>query len=584
MRRRSLCRAPTSICRPSSLKLVEHFGPARAHERTNLAWLRTHMTEDDVISSEGEAEFATTLELAGGQATATAFYQQQHQQQGMAVDIPDFDDSLIPEALDILGFDLETVPSLSAGGFAAALGMGGLGSTYDIGNSGIGVFGTGLDAEAGGIPKTSTTTTTTTSNDAGSRGQSGGLGGQGGTNSPPIDDDGDETKRRRTTGGSNQREVQRRYRERKKERTKELEQQVEILQARLNELESGAAAKHHAGVAYADGSEMSTCTAAAAEQQSLDEHAAVRQFEDGVKRLKILLERGASDGELRSTLSKMCGHVCTRLLTPESNFGRAMMHRHARVLNEANERDGGSGEMVVCGSVRGGFLKANPSANPEGSDALWTLSAEEARLHWQSVVDRFEDVVPPSEVNKLVEWRNKYVAGLSDIYKRRQDLGMQLAFTGPSVIGAGGAGAGAAAAAAGGGGRTGVAPLGTLPLLPTHPAGPPNGSASNVDGVGGAEVTAAAVRGATHVTGLDSFKAHSDMFTDTMSVIDALKASVADELKFKHVNTSELIGGVVQARTAAHVAILSFPLLPDPLAVASEIIRRRHTRQQALTV
>ena len=90
--------------------------------------------------------------------------------------------------------------------------------------------------------------------------------------------------------------------------------------------------------------------------------------------------------------------------------------------------------------------------------------------------------------------------------------------------------------------------------------------------------------------GFDSFKAHSAMFTDTMSVIDALKASVvgfyklnqlthtlkapgfnhltytvceklvsrfafkfnlyrysvAEELQFKHVKTSELIGGVVQ--------------------------------------
>ena len=64
-----------------------------------------------------------------------------------------------------------------------------------------------------------------------------------------------------------------------------------------------------------------------------------------------------------------------------------------------------------------------------------------------------------------------------------------------------------------------------------------------------------------------------------MSVIDALKASVAEELKFKHIQSSELIQGVVQVRTCAHVAILSYPLLPDPLAVASEIIRRRRARQ-----
>ena len=94
-------------------------------------------------------------------------------------------------------------------------------------------------------------------------------------------------------------------------------------------------------------------------------------------------------------------------------------HGHARVLNESNEGDGaGAGDMIVCGSVSGGFLKANPSANPEGTDAVWTLGDAEAREHWHGVVDQFEDVVPPNEINKLLEWRNKYVAGLSDIYRR----------------------------------------------------------------------------------------------------------------------------------------------------------------------
>ena len=75
-----------------------------------------------------------------------------------------------------------------------------------------------------------------------------------------------------------------------------------------------------------------------------------------------MIERGASDAELRSTLTKMCGEMCPKLLTPESNFGRAMMHRHAKILNEAKERGDGTGDMIVCGGVAGGFLKVGCGA------------------------------------------------------------------------------------------------------------------------------------------------------------------------------------------------------------------------------
>eukprot|EP00740_Mantoniella_antarctica_P021638 CAMPEP_0198678370 /NCGR_PEP_ID=MMETSP1468-20131203/658_1 /TAXON_ID=1461545 /ORGANISM="Mantoniella sp, Strain CCMP1436" /LENGTH=63 /DNA_ID=CAMNT_0044415625 /DNA_START=62 /DNA_END=253 /DNA_ORIENTATION=- len=61
-----------------------------------------------------------------------------------------------------------------------------------------------------------------------------------------------------------------------------------------------------------------------------------------------------------------------------------------------------------------------------------------------------------------------------------------------------------------------------------------------------------------------------------MSVLDALKASVAEELKFKADRVKEIINGAVQARTAAHIVIMSYPLLPDPLAIASELARRRN--------
>ena len=406
-------------------------------------------------------------------------------------------------------------------------------------------------------------------------GGGGGGGEKGGAGGSTVDDD--AKRKRAPTGGKNQREVQKRYRERKKEYTKDLEKQVAALHARLREVESAEASRKHEGVAViaaglANGLAMgmsSSFTLSAQDKNASEEDMAVRQYGAGIEKLKDLLDRGASDTELRSVISKMCVQVCTRLLTPESNFGRAMMHRHAKILNE--ERMGadggaGAGEMVVCGSVCGGFLKANPSANPDDR-AVWSLGDDEARVHWKKVVDHFEDVVPPNEVNKLLEWRNEYVAGLSDIYSRRQELGLQLAFTGPNQPQT----AAAAPVRTDGGER-----LAFVTAADNNKDGDAAGNhliQPRGEGVtsGHAVPPVPSIDDAT----LSSFSAHTSLYIDTMSIIEALKASVAAELKFKHDNTSDLINGRVTARTCAHIALLSYPLMPDPLAVASEVAARR---------
>jgi|AntAceMinimDraft_5_1070358.scaffolds.fasta_scaffold11585_1 hypothetical protein len=237
----------------------------------------------------------------------------------------------------------------------------------------------------------------------------------------------EDAKRQRTAGtGGNQREVQRRYRERKKERTKELEQRVATLQARLHDLESGAGVSGGGSKDSRD-SEMSTCEGVEANEENM-----MHAFRDGTERLQTLVERGASDSELRTALNKMCGNMaCSRQLTPESNFGRAMMHKHAALLNDVKE-GGGTPGLDVCTSVCGGYLKANASVK-EGTDKPLWLGDAEAKAHWSSVVDRFEPLMPPCDMVKLLEWRNEYVSGISAIYKRRQQLGAQLAFTGRSV-------------------------------------------------------------------------------------------------------------------------------------------------------
>lgn len=184
---------------------------------------------------------------------------------------------------------------------------------------------------------------------------------------------------------------------------------------------------------------------------------------------------------------------------------------------------------------------------------VW-LGDAEANTHWSNVVDQFEPLVAPREVTKLIEWRNEYVAGIRSIYKRRRKLGVHLAFTGRSKGVPPDSATAAAAVTAGGV---------SLPLSPR----------SSASGSGPTALTPIQVVGGG-VDVITSFVDQCNMFTDTLSILEALKQNVAEELAFESEKMMEIIS--VQARMSAHIVILSYPLLPDPLAMATELMRRQN--------
>jgi hypothetical protein len=113
-------------------------------------------------------------------------------------------DSLIHEALGILGFNLESVPSLSQGGFAAALGAGGMDAADDVGGDGGGVFGAaGFDVGDGGggagaLHANTTYTRTTTGAARHSAAAAAAVKAEA---DAAMDEEEEEGKRRRTTVG-----------------------------------------------------------------------------------------------------------------------------------------------------------------------------------------------------------------------------------------------------------------------------------------------------------------------------------------------------------------------------------------------
>ena len=134
------------------------------------------------------------------------------------------------------------------------------------------------------------------------------------------------------------------------------------------------------------------------------------------------------------------------------------------------------------------------------------------------------DDVPPSEINKLIRFRDEYVRGISNIYEERQSIGAKLAgvgqpFARPAVNGKGG-------------------------------DSPPSGSDGS-DDIIVAETT------------------QGEAFVDTMSVVEALRESVTRELQFKMNSMPTLILETLSPRTSAKVAVTSYPFLPDMVAIAS---------------
>lgn len=392
-----------------------------------------------------------------------------------------------------------------------------------------------------------------------------------------ADGDGEDGGKKARTTGSNQRAVQKRYRERKKQHTASLEAKVAELQSRIDELESekremsdlganGATDRRAAqggdesGIASTacglvdaasiggDGRMSSTCEKARKEY--------LLKFGERVRHMRSALERGASDGELRQTLRVMLAHCLGKNpeFAPSGPALNSMITSNARMLNReaaaaANVRggnvsthsggsEGSDGFMAhpelktalmrsnegivrangaVCQSVCGGPLRVTiDGSNP---------SEEEASAHWITVAGALRDSVPPSEVTKLIRWRDEYVAAISNIYEERQRIGAKLAGVGQSYA------------------RTGS----------RGDDSPPSDESTPGDGT--SPIVAETTQG--------------EAFVDTIAVVEALRESVTRELELKMRSIPALVLETLSPRTSAAIIVSSYPFLPDAVAIAS---------------
>ena len=379
-----------------------------------------------------------------------------------------------------------------------------------------------------------------------------------------ADIDTNDGKKARTTG-ANQRAVQKRYRERKKQHTASLEAKVAELQSRIDDLESekkGAAAHtNDTNGESGDAMQSAACGLRLAGADAREPQSAVCEyarreyllkFGERVRAMKGILERGASDGELRHSLRQLMAYCMGK--NPDYSPG-SLIKSNAQMLNreacsskrgklsDSDGSSGGEGLMShpeyknavirsneghvrcegfegagrsVCQSVCGGPLRVTI----DGS----TPSEDEANAHWITVAKTVLDEVPPSETNKLIRFRDEYVRGISNIYEERQSIGAKLAGVGQPF---------ASAAVNGKGGDS-----------------PPSGSDGS-DDIIVAETT------------------QGEAFVDTMAVVEALRQSVTRELQFKMNSMPTLVLETLSPRTSAKVAVTSYPFLPDMVAIAS---------------
>ena len=393
-----------------------------------------------------------------------------------------------------------------------------------------------------------------------------------------ADGDGEDGGKKARTTGSNQRAVQKRYRERKKQHTASLEAKVAELQSRIDELVSekremsdlganGATDRRAAqggdesGIASTacglvdaasiggDGRMSSACEKARKEY--------LLKFGERVRHMRSALERGASDGELRQALRGMVAHCLGK--NPDSSPSgpalKSMMTSNARMLNReaasqqadaqqgpvsthSGGSEGSDGFMAhpelktalmrsnegivrangaVCQSVCGGPLRVTiDGSNP---------SEEEASAHWITVAGALRDSVPPSEVTKLIRWRDEYVAAISNIYEERQHIGAKLAGVGQSYA------------------RTGS----------RGDDSPPSDESTPGDGT--SPIVAETTQG--------------EAFVDTIAVVEALRESVTRELELKMRSIPALVLETLSPRTSAAIIVSSYPFLPDAVAIAS---------------
>jgi len=172
---------------------------------------------------------------------------------------------------------------------------------------------------------------------------------------------------------------------------------------------------------------------------------------------------------------------------------------------------------AVCQSVCGGPLRVTiDGSNP---------SEEEASAHWITVAGALRDSVPPSEVTKLIRWRDEYVAAISNIYEERQRIGAKLAGVGQPYA------------------RTGS----------RGDDSPPSDESTPGDGT--SPIVAETTQG--------------EAFVDTIAVVEALRESVTGELELKMRSIPALVLETLSPRTSAAIIVSSYPFLPDAVAIAS---------------
>ena len=419
--------------------------------------------------------------------------------------LPPFDDALIPEALGILGFEVN--PAEAAAAAAAA-----------------------------------------------------------------PEETGDE-KRPRVSGG-NQREVQKRYRERKKNHTKMLEEKVKELERKLAAFEKEKRERDDDGVIAhmaigrvvgpvccgTDEEGASEPSDAALPQTCPLEH---RQFMEKldplVGRLRELLERGAADAEIRRALFDVFAFCTPTKATGAFNSLQLIMNKHAAALNRERERasvpaeaevSNGESDSRWCFGVSGGPLRC---VAMDGT----VMSKDELDAKYQEVCDKILLATSPLDVRALVDWRDEYLSKLSALYAERQRLGLQLASSGGAL----------------------VVPVrdAIADRTPSNGGGDEDTSEDTGSGSGsGASETTKADAYTVGILTPDSvsFPTQGARVVDVLRVTEALKRSVQDEIALKMDMSKSLLAERLNVRASARIMVESHPLLPDPLALATELKQR----------
>lgn len=383
---------------------------------------------------------------------------------------------------------------------------------------------------------------------------------------------GDE-KRPRVPGG-NQREVQKRYRERKKNHTKMLEEKVKELERKLAAFENEKREQDDDGVIahMAIGRVVGpvccgTDEEGASESRDLAlprvcplEH---RQFMEKldplVGRLGDLLERGAADAEIRRALFDVFAFCTPTKATGAFNSLQLIMNKHAAALNRERERasvpaeaedSNGESDSRWCFGVSGGPLRC---VAMDGT----VMSKDELDSKYEEVCDKILLATTPLDVRALVDWRDEYLSKLSSLYAERQRLGLQLASSGGALV------------------------------VPVHDASADRtASEGDVDEDTSEDTGSGSGSGASETTKADaytvgiltpdsvSFPTQGARVVDVLRVTEALKRSVQDEIALKMDMSKSLMAERLNVRASARIIVESHPLLPDPLALATELKQR----------